>query len=453
MTAAVEFSCARRACWLRGGRLGLAALLVTALVVGGCTMADTELLESPRIVWIGAEPPALLAPGAAVATVKGFDPEYRVPTVQWYVATTFDLQSQTALAQSLSDPNALDLEALGLMYVGSGTQVTVPVPRLDDVIEIDAAALADEALVDTLPLPLIVSMRWGDTEVKGLKQLRVVIPELVPVVLERQLGRAPTTAEVDAAIALRLNRNPTIAAVTMAVVPDQGSYDLDAIFDLKDRRALQARPVPAAIGFTPNQALRLWPTILDPDLDPSKSPGDPGFNQLNLEILPTVGSVYPLSLSAADWAPHELDQGSVFKEPKIKTFVTGLERLELTVFDRQGGTANVGLETDGGAPPPVTVQGTHGSVLVAEGQRLIWLRADSESVRAAAVPGTAVAISAVLWSLPLKPHGLAGTATAIWPQPTTLPPTQHLQRFDLDPSARVAATSATFVGRILRTWP
>lgn len=429
-------------------------VLIAAALVGlaGCS----ETLESPdslarfRIVNIRTEPPALVAPGAVTASVRVADPEFRAAEFTWYLALAFRPDQLIELARrDWAGSDAPGIED-GFVELGTGPTVTLPVPPLP------LGELPEDTVFDTIPLPLAVSIRVDGREYKAFKQVRLVIPELVERGLARTLGRAPTTAETEEALRVRLNRNPVVEGWRYARVPDRGEYDLDAITDLKVRRELrQAALVAPALPIGAKQGLRFEPIVVDPDVRPDDQLGQPGFNYLSADLLRTAGESYPLTLTAYDWVPLRLEQKNLFDPPDIiRDVAPDLQTVRWVLNDRQGGTIHQAIEIDLGGPPPAAMRGPAGALLVREATRMLWLAASDSAVIAAAeaVTGPQI-VAATLWYDPRPPLGVTGSVEALAPLGVT-PATAVLDGFDADPAlrTRLRAAPVTLEAEILRVW-
>lgn len=429
------------------------ALTAAALLgLAGCS----ETLESPdslarfRIVNIRTEPPALIAPGTVTASIRVADPEFRSAEFTWYLALAFRPDRLIGLAErdwAGSDAPGIDD---GFVALGTGPTVTLPVPPLP------LGELPEDILFDTVPLPLAVSIRIDGREYKAIKQVRLVIPELVERGLARTLGRAPTTAETAEALRVRLNRNPEVKGWRYARVPDRGEYDLDAIIDLKVRRGLRSEALAApALPVGARQGLRFEPIIVDPDVRPDDQLGQPGFNYLSADLLRTAGESYPLTLTAYDWVPLRLVQKNLFDPPDIiRDVVPDLQTVRWVLNDRQGGTAHQAIEIDLGGPPPEAMRGPAGALLIREATRMLWLAAADPALIAAAEAATGPqVVVARLWYDPRPPLGVTGSVETLAPLAVT-PTTAVLDGFDADPAlrARLRAVPVTLEAEIRRVW-
>lgn len=436
-------------------RIQLTMFLVAAVA---CSSEVGVLLDAPRVVAMQVEPPALVPPGEVTATIKIFDPEFRVPTIRWYVSANPPRADVDYLNQDLSDPADIDDPDRNLLYVGDGTQVVLPVPSVpDDMLPSDV-----DAIFDTFPFYALASVKLGDMEFKGFKQIRVVLPTLVRRVLERQCTDDPNMpvcvdgiddAEVDAAIAIRLNRAPKLTGLDVAIVEPDGEYTLAMTMDLLKRREAPTAAAIFATGIGAKQALRLLPQIDDPDLAANPEPGQPGYNKIEVDVLATAGKFYPLSLTAFDWVPFEVKGGGFAAKPKLEGGPHPLVTVQATVYDRQGGVDNVGFEIDNGEPPRESHRGTAGSVLVAEGKRMQWLRVGDAATLAAIPLGQSLAISASVSYEAIMPHGIvARLDTFAVTSPVTA--TTFFDGLDRNPYRRheFDATPIAFIGVAIRTW-
>lgn len=441
--------------WFPAGRM-----CMLALGLGLGSAACTEPVESPdsldrvRIVHLASEPPALVPPGEVTMQVRVYDPAFRTPRIYWYLALAFRPDRLIELARlDWSDPEALDLGLdSGFLFVGEGTSVTLSIPALP------FDRLPDDLGFDTVPLPVAVAVEFEGEVYKAFKQVRLVLPELVRRGLQSQLGREPDEEELAAALAARLNRNPTLHGFSYAEAPAAGAYDLDLVLDLKLRREAGLRPLTAATGIGGRRGLRVVPQWSDPDTDPTRGVGDPGYNYFSGRLLRERGQTYPLDLTSFDWVPHRLTQRSLFDEPSVHWDVPpGLVGLRYQLFDRQGGTAFAALEVDAGGPPEPPHRGSAGSLLVEESGRLLWFRVDDPALlaQARAADGPRL-LGSRAWYTPVHPLGITAVAELLAPSAATIPVRPGtLDLADADPLRRAEWQGEALVHgyvRILRIW-
>ncbi len=431
-------------------------IFVVGTLVGAsaCSMETGAKLDGARIVHMDASPSAISPPAQVTASVKIFDPEFRRPTIQWYLVINPPRADFPAINQDLSDPDSIDDPENELFYLGSGTTVTGALP------EIDPGEFPAGDIFDTVPLYVLASVKVGDEEFKGFKQVRIVLPELVRRVLRRNIedetgeAREPTNDEVADAIRVRLNQNPVIKRVKLAVVPDDGEYSIGMTEDLLERRQAVTRPVRHATGFTTRQGLRIEPVFFDGDLATNPAPAEPGYNKPEIDLLATEGTFYPMSLTSADWVPFDVKGGGL-SAPKIDPQQYPLVTVQATIYDRQGGTANIGMEIDAAQPPREPHRNGIGNVLLAEGQRMIWLSV-TEPAHLALEPDTRHQFSVALTYTAVLPHGVTGRIESAMPLTTgaNVTATTVLDDLDRDPFLRhsLPQTLTPMVGYPVRTW-
>lgn len=431
--------------------VAMTALLAALLPACSDPLESPDSLERLRIVEVRSEPPALIAPGVVTASVRIADPQFRSAEFRWYLALAFRPDKLIELARrSWSDPESAPDLADGFVPIGTGPVVTVPVPPLPE------SGFPEELEFDTIPLPLAVAVIVDGVEYKAFKQVRLVIPALVERGLARSLGRAPTTAETADALRVRLNRNPTIVGWDVSRVPATGEFGLDEIIDLKERRRLSKAPLPAPM-LPPGSraALRFEPHVVDPDVRDDDEPGRPGYNYLSAQLLRTAGESYPLTLTSHDWAPLRLEQKNLFDPPSvIRDVAEDLQTVRWVLTDRQGGVAHQAIEIDLGGSPAAPMRGPAGSVLVAEGGRMLWFAAATPDLLAAAEAATGpVRLQARLWYDPRPPLGVTAVVEAFESSPVTTP-TAELDSLDADPARRatLAAAAVTIDAVVLRVW-
>lgn len=435
----------------------LFVLLPTILFMFACSAEVGVLLEEPRIVSMTAEPPALVPPGAVTASVKIFDPAFRAPTIHWYVSANPPRANVDYLNQDLSDPSNINDPDGRLLYVGAGTQVVLPVPAVPD----ERLPKDSDAIFDTFPFYALASVKVGDQEFKGFKQVRVILPTLVERVLKRQCEDDPNQAvceggisasEVSAAVAVRLNRNPRISDVRFDLVMPNSEYTVGMTMDLLKRREAETAPRTVAFGVGAKQGMRILPLIDDLDLANNPQPGQPGYNKIELDMLATAGKFYPLSLTSFDWVPFEV-KGGGFSKPRLEGGPHPLVTVQAQVYDRQGGSGNIAFEIDNGVDPEIAHQGSAGSVLLAEGKRMTWLKVNNPALLSALNPKALVEVSASVSYSKSMPHGIVASITAV-SAATAITNTTILNQLDRDPFMRHGFDNTPLIlrGVVVRTW-
>lgn len=371
---------------------------------------STQNLTHPEILMIRSDPSALIPPAKVTAAVRVFDPERRTRGVHWYLPLGFDLYDLETFARStnaLRDPGKAG--ELGFLYLGSGFEVELLIPSLP-------IGEGRESLpFDSFPLPLFVVLDQGEVEVplKGLKRLRIVIPDLVAKHLTRELGRPPSAEELDQALRIRLNRSPEITGVTLLQVPQGSPYPRSAMEDLAIRRGLSGEPLLAPLLLS-GQGLRLIPHLEDPDLATNPERGQPGFNYLTVTYLSPEGEFFALTPTSSDWVPQKLSFSSPFESPEEVPITPGLKTFYLIAFDHQGGVTATALDLGLGdfEPPPYPDPATLAYLFENRG-RLLWLYSATPLTFSALEPGT-VTIS--LYPQGGVPLGVTGVVVPSPPQ-------------------------------------
>lgn len=381
----------------------LLIFLVSLWSCGGIDLS-TQNLTHPEILMLRSDPPALIPPQTVTASVRLYDPERRAQAVHWYIPIRFslyDLERFGAITDRLVNPE----EAIpnGFLYLGSGFKVEVPIPSLPVTQALEGVGL------DTFPLPLLaVIVLQGEKPLKGIKRLRLVIPELVKETLTREYGRPPTESELEEALAIRLNRNPEVTGVSLLGVPPQGPYPEEAMNDLKVRRELASLPLTLPV-LTGAGGLRMIPLLHDPDLARARQRGEPGFNFLTVTYLSPQGEFFHLSVSSADWVPIKFRNQSLFTKPEKVPVPPGIKTLYLTIFDHQGGVTLTALDLLYNDPsPPDPPPGTSFAYLLENNGRLLWLYAPQSLTGSVTEP---VTLTVRLYPNPSLPLGVTGVVT------------------------------------------
>ena len=402
----------------------LVVLGLLFLGVWGCSVGDSEFnnLRGPEILYIQADPPALIPPGEVTLSVRIYDPQFLVEGIHWYLPVStsiYDLSRWVRSLDRLKDP--LNTQE-GFLYLGSGAQVTVVVP------ELPAELARNTPFYDTLPLPvLVVVARRDGTVLKGMKRVRLVFPELVEELLKQQ-GEPVTAAAVTREVERRLNQNPKVEELLLYRAPPRGTYPEEGLSDLKVRRELAAVPLtePLLPGAG-RYALRLIPHLQDPDLAKNIPKWAPGYNYLTVEYRVRRGSLYPLTLTSTDWIPlrfRERQEG--FRSRLVEDELPpGIYTVYGIVLDHQGGVAGFAIDVDLRSPPPLKP-----ALLLRSGRRLLWVHLSPEAATASV--GSTVTLPVELYEDLRYPLGVTAAYTLRPPARYTL----DLDRLEADPLYR-----------------